>query len=162
LVAMDGGHKSVPVGLGSYASLKHHHNVHTMLHSNSYMDPREGTSAIHDSCTRMGRLLAEHLRIFTIETTLNNDTFPSPFGFLNKREWEWSVRDQAGYLASKKANESAPPRIRREVWRRIAAPYGVTGVTAGETEAVHERTLGALHRPQPVAGNGPADVRGAA
>src|SRR5947208_9350035 len=30
LVAMDGGHKSVPVGLGTYRSLKHHHNVHTM------------------------------------------------------------------------------------------------------------------------------------
>src|SRR5262245_21505688 len=27
LVAMDGGHKSVPVGLASYRSLKHHHNV---------------------------------------------------------------------------------------------------------------------------------------
>ncbi|MGH9198541.1 MAG: lactate racemase domain-containing protein, partial [Acidimicrobiia bacterium] len=31
LVAMDGGHKSVPVGLGSYKSLRHHHNVHTMM-----------------------------------------------------------------------------------------------------------------------------------
>ena len=42
LVAMDGGHKSVPVGLASYRSVKHHHNVHTMLHSKSYMDPRSG------------------------------------------------------------------------------------------------------------------------
>ncbi|MDP9296542.1 MAG: nickel-dependent lactate racemase, partial [Actinomycetota bacterium] len=91
LVAMDGGHKSVPVGLASYKSLKHHHNVETMLHSRSYMDPREGHSAIHDSAGRMGRLLAKHLKIFTIETTLNNDTFPKQFGFLNKREWEWSV-----------------------------------------------------------------------
>src|SRR5919201_606382 len=73
LVAMDGGHKSVPVGLGAYRSLRHHHNVHTMLHSRSYMDP--SASALHDSTTRMGRLLADHLKIFTIETTLNNDTF---------------------------------------------------------------------------------------
>ena len=42
LVAMDGGHKSVAVGLASYKSLKHHHNVETMLHSHSYMDPRAG------------------------------------------------------------------------------------------------------------------------
>ena len=35
LVAMDGGHKSVAVGLASYKSLRHHHNVHTMLHSKS-------------------------------------------------------------------------------------------------------------------------------
>ena len=33
LVAMDGGHKSVAVGLAGYRSLKHHHNVNTMLHS---------------------------------------------------------------------------------------------------------------------------------
>ena len=80
LVAMDGGHKSVPVGLASYWSVKHHHNVHTMLHSKSYMDPRPGRSAIHDSCRRMGDVLkANGLKVFTIETTMNNNTFPDPF-----------------------------------------------------------------------------------
>jgi hypothetical protein len=156
LVAMDGGHKSVPVGLGSYKSLRHHHNVHTMLNSRSYMDPPQ--SALHGSAARMGRLLAEHLKIFTIETTLNNETFPKAFGFLNKREWEWSLADQAAYLAAKRANDRAPGRARREVFRRIVAPYGVTGVNAGETEAVHERTLAAVHRQQLVEVNGQADV----
>src|SRR4029077_3642041 len=78
LVAMDGGHKSVAVGLGSYRSLRHHHNVHTMLESRSFMDP--GHSALHGSAIRMGRLLADHLKIFTIETTLDNSTFPSQLG----------------------------------------------------------------------------------
>src|SRR5437660_8204629 len=128
LVAMDGGHKSVPVGLGSYRSLRHHHNVHTMLNSRSYMDPHH--SALHDSCARMGRLLAEHVKVFTIETTLNNDTFPDPFGFMNKREWEWSLKDQASYLAAKRANDAVPPRVRREVFRRIVSPDRVTGVHA--------------------------------
>ncbi|MEX1046677.1 MAG: lactate racemase domain-containing protein [Actinomycetota bacterium] len=158
LVAMDGGHKSVPVGLASYKSLKHHHNVDTMLHSNSYMDPREGRSAIHDSCARMGKLLAEHLKIFTIETTLNNDTFPKQLGFLNKREWEWSIRDQATYLAAKKTNDMAPERIRHEFYQRIVADYGVTGITAGETEAVHEVTIENLHRQQLTEVDGQADV----
>jgi hypothetical protein len=156
LVAMDGGHKSVPVGLGSYRSLRHHHNVHTMLNSRSYMDPP--SSALHGSAARMGRLLAEHLKIFTIETTLTNESFPSQFGFLNKREWEWSARDQAMFLSAKKANERAPGRIRREVFRRIAAPYRVTGVEAGETEAVHEQTMARLHRQQMVEVNGQADI----
>ena len=156
LVAMDGGHKSVPVGLGSYRSLRHHHNVHTMLNSTSYMDPPH--SALHGSAARMGRVLAEHLRIFTIETTLNNETFPKAFGFLNRREWEWSLADQASFLASKRANEAAPPRVRREVFRRIVAPYGVTGINAGETEAVHERTLANVHRQQLVEVEGQSDV----
>jgi lactate racemase-like protein len=156
LVAMDGGHKSVPVGLGSYRSLKHHHNVHTMLNSRSYMDPPR--SALHGSAARMGRLVAEHVKVFTVETTLNNETFPKQFGFLNRREWEWSVRDQAGYLAAKKANDMAPGRLRHEVFRRIVAPYGVTGVHAGETEAVHQRTLANVHRQQKVEVDGQSDI----
>ncbi len=159
LVAMDGGHKSVPVGLGSYRSVRPHHNVETMLHSQSYMDPRPGTSAIHDSCARMGALLKDSgVRVFTIETTLNNDTFPSQLGFLNKREWEWSTYDQALMMAARKGNALAPPRARREVFRRITADYGVTGVNAGDTDAVHERTLANLHRQQLVEVSGQSDV----
>ncbi|MFN2543341.1 MAG: lactate racemase domain-containing protein [Actinomycetota bacterium] len=156
LVAMDGGHKSVSVGLAGYRSLKHHHNVHTMLNSRSYMDPSH--SALHDSAGRMGRLLQQSVKVFTIETTLNNDTFPRPFDFMNKREWEWSVADQAAMLAAKRANERAPSRLRREVFRRIEAPYGVTGVNAGETEAVHAETLRNVHRQQLVEVNGQSDV----
>ena len=159
LVAMDGGHKSVAVGLAGYESLKHHHNVNTMLHSQSYMDPREGHSAINDSVNRMGRLLKDNgVKIFQIETTMNADTFPSQLGFLNKREWEWSAKDQALMAGAKQANDLAPPRIRREFFRRIEAPYKVTGVNAGEVEAVHERTIENLHRQQLVEVQGQADI----
>ncbi len=157
LVAMDGGHKSVPVGLGSYRSLRHHHTVHAMLNSRSFMDPSH--SELHRSCQRMGQLLASSgPRLFTIETTLNNDTFPRPFTFMNKREWEWSVADQAAYLAGKQANDRAPGRARREVFRRIASPYGVTGIHAGDTDAVHKETLAAVHRQQLTEVNGQADI----
>jgi hypothetical protein len=111
LVAMDGGHKSVAIGLAGYESLKHHHNVNTMLHSRSYMDPREGHSAMNDSTIRMGRYLRDQgVKVFQIETTMNAETFPSQLGFLNKREWEWSAKDQALMAAAKKANDLAPPR----------------------------------------------------
>ncbi len=159
LVAMDGGHKSVPVGLASYRSVKHHHNVHTMLHSKSYMDPRPGRSAIHDSCARMGGVLKDAgLKVFTIETTLNNETFPSPFGFMNKREWEWSLLEQGTYLAAKKANDMGPSGMKHQIWTRIEAPYGVTGINAGDTDAVHERTLARLHEQQLVEVEGQSDV----
>jgi hypothetical protein len=159
LVALDGGHKSVPVGLASYRSVRHHHNVHTLLHSKSYMDPREGRSAIHDSCRRMGKVVADAgIRVFTIETTLNNNTFPEPFGFMNKREWEWSLKEQATYLAAKKANDMAPSKARHQVWTRIESPYGVTGVNAGATDPVHERTLAKLHEQQLVEVDGQSDV----
>ena len=52
LVAMDGGHKSTATGLSGYTGLRHHHNVHTMLNSRSFMD--QENSALHASNWRMG------------------------------------------------------------------------------------------------------------
>jgi len=156
LVAMDGGHKSVPVGLASYNSLRHHHNSATMVHSRSFMDPEH--SALHSSATRMGRLLARHVKIFTIETTLNNQTFPASMPFLVKREWEWSLRDQAMAYAMSRGLPLLPSPARRKIFRDLVADYGVTGVHAGETEAAHQRTLAAVHRQQLVEVNGQSDV----
>ena len=53
IVTMDGGHKSVAVGLGTYNSVKAHHNVHTMRHSKSFMDPSK--SELHNSAEPPGR-----------------------------------------------------------------------------------------------------------
>ncbi len=74
LVAMDGGHKSTATGLASYRSLRHHHNVHTLQHSRSLMDRH--SSALHHSNWRMGEVIRKAgVKIFQIETTVNNDTF---------------------------------------------------------------------------------------
>jgi hypothetical protein len=156
LVAMDGGHKSVPIGLASYTSLRHHHNTHTMLHSKSYMDPPR--SALHGSAARMGALVNEHVKVFHIETTLNNDAFPSPYRFLTRREWEWSAKDQATMLAVKNGLDLAPARVRSRVFRSLEAPYGVTSVQAGATEPVHQLTLQNVHRQQLVEVQGQSDV----
>jgi hypothetical protein len=156
LVAMDGGHKSVPIGLASYKSLRHHHNAKTMVRSHSFMDHKK--SHLHHSAWRMGRLLKEHLNIFQIETTLNNDVFPSPYDFLMKREWEWSVKDQATMLGMRRALSVAPKRLRHKMFHDLRAPYGLTGVNAGDTEAVHERTIAAVHRQQLVEVQGQSDV----
>ena len=52
LVPMDGGHKSVAVGLSPYQSLRHHHNPATLRDSHSYMDPNH--SALHRSAEPHG------------------------------------------------------------------------------------------------------------
>jgi hypothetical protein len=157
LVAMDGGHKSTGCGLTTYASLRHHHNVHTLQHSRSLMDfPR---SELHQSNWRMGRLIAEAgIKVFQIETTLNTDTFPSTFGFLQRREWEWAARDRASYLATKKALDHAPTSVSRPIFHAIRAPHRMTSVQAGEVEAVHAETLRQVFRQQGVAVEGQADV----
>ena len=50
-------------------------------------------SELHKSNWRMGKVMRDHgPKIFQIETTLNTDTFPKPFDFLSKREWEWNAQ----------------------------------------------------------------------
>ena len=154
LVAMDGGHKSVPIGLASYKSLRHHHNAKTMVRSHSFMDHTK--SHLHHSAWRMGRLLKEHLNIFQIETTLNNDVFPAPYDFLMKREWEWSVKDQASMLGdAPRARAWRRSGLRHKMFHDLRAPYGLTGINAGDTEAVHERTIADGAPPAARRGAGP-------
>lgn len=157
LVSMDGGHKSVATGLASYDSIRHHHNVTTMVHSRSFMDRHN--SQLHSSNWRMGRLIARSgVRIFQIETTLNTNTFPSSFRFLNRREWEWDLRDRASYVAVAESLRRTPAHLAREIFHRVRSPYGLTGVAAGEVEAVHERTIERVYRQQLVSVEGQADI----
>jgi hypothetical protein len=157
LVPMDGGHKSVATGLASYRSLRHHHNVRTMQHSRSFMDQHR--SELHSSNWRMGRhIAASGVNVFQIETTLNNDTFPDQFRFLQRREWEWSVRDRAGFLAVSKSLDRTPERLARSIFQSIRAPHAVTSVQAGEVEAVHAQATEHLLAQQGVDVAGQTDV----
>ena len=157
LVTMDGGHKSVATGLASYRSLRHHHNPTTMRHSRSFMDAP--SSELHSSNWRMGRLIAESgVKVFQIETTLNNDAFPDRFAFLQRREWEWSLRDRASYAAVSAALDRTPSRLARQIFHSVRAPYGLTSVQAGEVEAVHAVTTANVWRQQGVEVDGQTDV----
>ncbi|HUZ21614.1 MAG TPA: lactate racemase domain-containing protein [Acidimicrobiales bacterium] len=156
LVAMDGGHKSVATGLASYRSIRHHHNVRTMQHSRSFMDRHN--SELHTSNWRMGRLIARSVKLFQIETTLNTDTFPSQFAFLQHREWEWSLKDRAGFHATSAALERTPPALKRQIFHSIRSPHALSSIQAGEVEAVHDAALANVHRQQLVRVEGQSDV----
>ncbi len=157
LVAMDGGWKSTATGLSSYQSLKQHHNVATMRKSKSFMDRHK--SELHSSNWRMGEVIRESgLKIFQIETTLNNDAFPGNFSFLQKREWEWTAKDRAAFIASSKALDRTPTRIKRNIFHSIKAPHRMTSVQAGEVDAVHEITTANVHKQQLVTVEGQTDI----
>ncbi len=159
LVAMDGGHKSTATGLTGYTSLRHNHNVHTMLNSTSFMD--QDGSALHASNWRMGKVLRDAgVRIFQVETTVNNDTFgrEGPLSMLQKREWEWSARDRASFLAMQNGLKVLPTRVKREIFSKWRAPYELTSVQAGEIEAVHEVTTANVYRQHLVPVEGQTDI----
>ena len=159
LVSMDGGWKSTATGLASYRSLRHHHNVQTMRQSRSFMDRHK--SELHSSNWRMGEVLRNSgVKVFQIETTLNNDTFGTsgPMSVLQKREWEWTARDRATFIAMKAGLDRMPMKARRKIFNSWLAPYGITSVQAGEVEAVHEATTENVFAQQLVPIEGQADV----
>ncbi len=156
LVAMDGGHKSTATGLASYRSLRHHHNVHTLQHSRSLMDRHN--SALHHSNWRMGEVIRKAgVKIFQIETTLNNDTFGGdlPLSVLQKREWEWTLADRASFIGLKAGLDRMPSNARRKVFNAWKAPYALTSVQAGEVGPVHDAHHPERPRPATGAGRGP-------
>jgi hypothetical protein len=138
-VPMDGGHKSVSTGLAGYRSLMAHHNPRVMRNCHSYMDPEK--SELNTSVTRQGRLLNSKKRVFTIETTINNRMFDRPLEFLAKNEDDLSGAERAALRALKVTLDKTPQPLRQAIFERVPSPYGVTGVFAGETEAVHAHTM---------------------
>ena len=156
LVPMDGGHKSMATGLATYRSIAAHHNPDALINSRSYMHPPD--SALHHSCVRQGELIEDAVRVFHIETSINNHSFPAIAGFLQKRETDWTAADQAQFVAMKQMTDLAPPAIKRQLFHSMRAPYGMTGVHAGQVDAVHERTLEAVRRQMTVEVEGQTDI----
>ena len=156
LVTMDGGHKSVAVGLSNYRSLRAHHTVHALRHSRSFMDPSK--SELHRSAGRQGEIVEAAVPIFHIETTLNNDMYDGPLAFLAKPEARWTPREQTTFAALKRTTDRMNPKLRRAAFHKSTAPYAVTGVTAGAVSPVHEVTLEHCAMQQAVGVRGQADV----
>jgi nickel-dependent lactate racemase len=156
LVPMDGGHKSVTVGLCGYKSLMAHHNPSVMRKCNSYMDPK--SSALADSVNRMGRVTNKNLNVFTIETTVNNNMFDRPLEFLHKNEDDLTSGEKTALKALTFTLSKVPQPARQAIFQRVPSPYGVTGVFAGETEATHEHTLAKCNEQYMVPVKGQADI----
>lgn len=157
LVTMDGGHKSVGVGLTGYKGLQAHHTPKHIRESDSYFDPAK--SAMHSSVHRIGRVVNEKLDVFHVETVLNTHMYNAALEFLGRPEETWSDYDLGRFKMLKWTLDRLPQAARREMMMRTPSPYGILQVTAGATEPVHAKTLEKCFEQYsvPVEG-GPADV----
>jgi hypothetical protein len=156
LVPMDGGHKSVGVGLCGYESLKAHHTPKAIVESRSFMDPKH--SALAHSVERIGRLCDQHMRVFHIETALNNRMFSGPMSFLSKNEDDFTEADRLKFQAIKWTLDKTPRALRREIFMRVPAAYEIIAVHAGATEPVHEKILEKCHEQYCIPVEGQADI----
>ncbi len=155
-VPMNGGYKSIGTGLSGYRSIQHHHNPQTIRDSDSYMDPPE--SALYDANERMGETLKDHVDVFHVETALNNKMFDDPLMFMARPEEEWSSADEMKFKSMKWATDKAPEAAKHKAFHSIPADYGVIGVSAGDTEPAHEKTLDQCWQQHAVEVDGQSDV----
>jgi hypothetical protein len=156
LVPMDGGHKSVGVGLCGYETLKAHHTPHAIRKSNSYMDPDH--SELASIANKIGRLVDDKVKTFHIETVLNNRMYDGQMEFLCKNEDEFSDFDRIKFNGLKWTLGRVPRPARREIFMRVPAAYDVAAVYAGATEPCHARTLAKCFEQYAVPVRGQADI----
>lgn len=138
-VPMNGGHKSVAVGLTSYRSMRYHHNPGTIRASDSYMDPNKSQLA-HD-IGKVGRVVHEALDVFSIETTVNNQMFDRNLAFLSKNEDDLTATERGLLSGLVKTTARLPQPLRHRIFDAFPAPYGVTGVWAGDVREIHPKVI---------------------
>ena len=156
LVPMDGGHKSMGIGTTDYEGLMAHHNPKTMLECDSYMDPSNSELAF--SGNRIGRVIDQHLKVFHIETALNNRMYDRAMEFLGKNEDDFTEFDRLAFQSLRWTLKRLPRGAKREIFMRVPAPYELTAVHAGATEPVHAKILARNFEQYCVPVKGQADV----
>lgn len=156
LVSMDGGQKSISTGLVSYRTIRHHHNVDTLMHSESYMDPTR--SALHDACQGMQSVVDENLNVFKIETSINTRSFPTVLRHLQMQESDWNILDKTIFHTNRFSLDLMPYKLKWNIFQKVRSPYGMTDIAAGATDPVHDQILNSVYRQQAVPVKGQADI----
>jgi len=130
---MNGGWKSVMVGLASYESISCHHNPEVF--GWNIMEPEK--SEMHRILWRMGGVVEKNLRVFQVETVVANVLQPSLSIVSGSR-----LRSPL----TLKAFSLLPGGLRNWARGRVRAAYRMAYVKAGSVEGVHGETLKTLRR----------------
>jgi hypothetical protein len=156
LVPMDGGNKSVGVGLCDYPTLQAHHTPQTILKCDSYFDPTR--SEMTRSCDRIGKIINQKLKVFHIETVLNNAMFDPRLRFFIRDEDTWTGLDRLMFRTTQRALKMLSRPAKRKLLFAFPACYEPIAVHAGATLPVHEKTLAYCYAQYSVPIEGQSDV----
>ena len=148
-IPLNGGHKSVAVGLGTYESISNHHHPKMTAESPHVMQPEN--SLMHQSVERLSRVVQKHGRIMVMEAALNNATYPFYLNYLGKPDGRCNMLERLLKSATPVAMKLIPEPARRVILHGVRAAYDPIEINAGAIEPVHARTLEAMRRQMEVA-----------
>ncbi len=138
--SMNGGWKSYLVGLGTYRTIREHHNPRVLVEGGSVMDP---ASRFHEVLRAQGEYLSRHARLLSVETVLDNRVWPGPLqGYLSLS------RDRVPLPF--RLSRPLPAAVKAAVSSRLRSAYAPVAVHAGSPGEVHRLTLRELYRQQNV------------
>ncbi|MCW2811040.1 MAG: hypothetical protein JWP61_1498 [Friedmanniella sp.] len=140
-----GGAAQVVTGLGSTAAIR----------SVAGLEGQRSGGAAERAAADV---VAGSLEIFAVEAVLDQDVFPGSLAFLGKREWEWSVRDRATWLALRQGFGSTPTWARRRFAAGLESAHHATLVSAGDPAAVQQASQAQIRAQQVVEVDGQTDV----
>ena len=138
-IPLNGGHKSVAVGLGTYESIANHHIPKMTAESPHVMQP--DNSLMHACIERLSHVIQKHSRIMVMEAAMNNATYPFHVNYLGKPDACCNVLERFLKAATPKAMALMPEPIRKVILRGVRGAYDPVEINAGTIEAVHPRTL---------------------
>jgi lactate racemase len=93
------------------------------------------------SCDRIGQVVNQHLKVFHIETVLNNQMFDPLLPFFTRNEDHFSPIDSAMFAATRFSLGKLPRATRRKLPFSIPSPYSPIAIHAGATFPTHAKTL---------------------
>ncbi len=131
---MNGGWKSIAVGLGSYECIRQHH-LPDILAESSYMNPR---SEMHRIIEDIGRHVAGQIPVFHVDVVVNNNFFR---GFVSKAWREIRGKERLDQKLLMAFSNLMPSSIKSAVRNGYRAGYEIAYATAGEVDEIHLEVL---------------------
>ena len=138
-IPLNGGHKSVAVGLSTYESIAVHHHPKMTADSPHVMQP--DNSLMHDSVERLSRVIQGHCRIMVMEAAMNNATYPVHVRYLGKPNGRCNVLERLLKRVTPSSLGLLPESVRQKILGGVRGAYAPIEINAGAIDSVHARTL---------------------
>jgi len=148
-IPLNGGHKSVAVGLGTYDSIANHHHPKMTEESPHVMQP-DG-SHMHECIERISRVIQKKSQIMVMEAAMNNATYPRSVRHLGLPDDQCGGFQKFMKRMTPLSMKLMPESLRRIVLRGVRGAYEPVEINAGDIDAVHARTIDVMTRQMSVA-----------
>ncbi|MHA1195361.1 MAG: lactate racemase domain-containing protein [Promethearchaeota archaeon] len=135
---LNGGWKSIIVGLGTYKTIIPHHSPE-VLKEGAFMDP--SNSGLHEVIWKMGRTIKDKIKVFTVEMVLNNSFYKGFFKKIYSPMKDASKKVPFWRRVALSLLRMMPAGIKASFRKKMKAGYDLIGVFAGEIEKTHKSTL---------------------